>query len=249
MSIVIQDLEKFYSLQAKKYYQTRKKYRSAGEKIIQQIYALQLEKPKILELGCGGGRFLDLMEKEYSGNWDYVGIDLSKGLVDLAQQLHPEKTLIHVEMNEYLASLPQESFDVIVGFASVQHLASPKARQALMENAYRVLKYGGKLLLINRSLSHRFIRKYPQVLLQSFWKKIKSLGKEDWRDVLIPWKDGEETHQRYYHLFSLAELGQLSALSGFIQRELFYVDKTSQKVGHWSKSANSRYIGEKGVLQ
>lgn len=249
MSVVIQDLEKFYSLQAKKYYQTRKKYRSAGEKILEQIYSLQLETPKILELGCGGGRFLDLMEKDYSGAWDYVGVDLSKGLIDLAQQLHPEKTLIHAEMNEYLASLPQESFDMIVGFASVQHLTSLKARKTLMENAYRVLKYGGKLLLINWSLSHRFIRKYPQVLFQSFWKRFKSLGKEDWRDVLIPWKDGEQIHQRYYHLFSLAELRQLSALSGFIQRELFYIDKASQKVAHWSKSANSRYVGEKGVLR
>ena len=64
-----------------------------------------------------------------------------------------------------------------------------------------------------------------------------------------PWKDGEQIHQRYYHLFSLAELRQLSALSGFIQRELFYIDKASQKVAHWSKSANSRYVGEKGVLR
>lgn len=44
------DLSRFYTANAKHYYQTRQKFWADGERIIKAIGDLSLEKPRILEL-------------------------------------------------------------------------------------------------------------------------------------------------------------------------------------------------------
>ena len=77
-------------------------------------------------------------------------------------------------MNTYLASVEQESLDIIIACASFQHLQSPKERMMLMENAYRALRYGGKIIFLNWALSSRFIKKHPKVLLMSWLNYLKT---------------------------------------------------------------------------
>ena len=47
------DLAQFYSKNAAHCHQTRQKFWVDGDKIIEQIRSLKLEKVKVLELGCG----------------------------------------------------------------------------------------------------------------------------------------------------------------------------------------------------
>jgi hypothetical protein len=69
---IVQDLADFYTTEAKKYHQTRKKYRPEGELLLQSISKLSVRTPKILELGCGGGRFISLLNQQFKKKFSYT---------------------------------------------------------------------------------------------------------------------------------------------------------------------------------
>lgn len=52
MQKIKSDLAHFYTENAKKYYQTRQKHWTDGQYFLDYIKKLNLEKPRILELGC-----------------------------------------------------------------------------------------------------------------------------------------------------------------------------------------------------
>jgi hypothetical protein len=66
MQKIKSDLAHFYTENAKKYYQTRQKHWTDGQYFLDYIKSLNLEKPRILELGCGGGRFLSYFKEHWS---------------------------------------------------------------------------------------------------------------------------------------------------------------------------------------
>lgn len=66
MQKIKSDLAHFYTENAKKYYQTRQKHWTDGQYFLDYIKSLNLDKPRILELGCGGGRFLSYFKEHWS---------------------------------------------------------------------------------------------------------------------------------------------------------------------------------------
>lgn len=98
------DLSQFYTQNAKHYHQTRQKFWADGERVLQKIADLHLEKPRILELGCGGGRFLTYLKNNYKGDFSYVGVDMSEGLLDLAKKDHLDAEFLLGDMSQILNS-------------------------------------------------------------------------------------------------------------------------------------------------
>jgi SAM-dependent methyltransferase len=93
---------------------------------------------RLLDFGCGGGSFLQRMHRQ---GWQVTGLDVSPeavrrvrnglGLPALLGTLpHPE--------------LPPESFDIITMWHSLEHVHRP---MAVLEEAYRLLAPGGKLVV------------------------------------------------------------------------------------------------------
>lgn len=242
------DLAKFYSKNAKHYHQTRQKFWVDGEKIIEQIAALRLEKVRILELGCGSGRFLSYFKSRYKAEFDYVGVDISEGMLDLARKEHPESEFITGDMSQIFSRFDAESFDVIVACASFQHLPSKQERQELIDNAYRLLRYEGLLMMTNWAFSKRFLKKHWRVFVRSGLKFLLSLGRSSWRDVFVPWVWKECFELRYYHLFSLDELRLLLTNGGFRIQKLVYVDKRGVEQESWQNANNSRFVAIKTVF-
>jgi SAM-dependent methyltransferase len=91
---------------------------------------------RLLDFGCGGGRFLLRMQDQ---GWKVLGLDRSPGLVaQLREKLGVRAlagSLPHVE-------LAPQSFDVITMWSTLAHVHQPLA--ALRE-AYRLLVPGGRL--------------------------------------------------------------------------------------------------------
>ena len=148
-------------------------------------------------------------------------MDLAPGMIDVASKTYPEATFIRQEMNTYLASLKQESLDVVTGLASFHHLATMHERLICLQHIYRILKYDGVAVLINRSYSDWFIHKYRREMLYALGKSLVSLHTRKRNDLLIPFKDpkrqeNQKVYRRYYHLFTLSELKELAELSGFV---------------------------------
>jgi 2-polyprenyl-3-methyl-5-hydroxy-6-metoxy-1,4-benzoquinol methylase len=53
---------------------------------------LQNKKIRVLEFGCGSGRFATLLNQNFPGQFDYVGIDLSDELLSYASTQNPNLT-------------------------------------------------------------------------------------------------------------------------------------------------------------
>jgi SAM-dependent methyltransferase len=156
------DLQVFYNQEAKKYYETRKKFWQEGSLILQTLKTLADtgKKLSILEIGCGSGRFANYLQQHYAGKFSYVGVDLSEKLLAYAKQDTPKLKFICEDMGEFIVRQKQESFDVIIGVASFQHIPSSRERLFLMKHFYRALRYDGLLIMTNRSLSHWFLQKH-----------------------------------------------------------------------------------------
>lgn len=92
------------------------------------------------------------------------------------------------DMIQYLHFLEQNSIDIIVSIASIQHLHK-KQRQIVWNESYRVLHFMGKHISTNRSYSKWMIKKHWKSLV-SGWiacilnRKTFSLG-----DAMIPFTE------------------------------------------------------------
>lgn len=98
---------------------------------------------KILDIGCGTGKYGKMMKKR---GYQVVGIDKSDSQIDQAKAL----------IESYVADatmipFDDSSFDICTMIMMIQQLSS-KDRIKAIEEAYRVLKKGG--LLIIKTCSH-----------------------------------------------------------------------------------------------
>lgn len=103
-------------------------------------------KERVLDMGCGAGHTALALAPKAAA---VVAVDVTPEMVALTAQLAQERGLTNVEVRQAdVAALPFEdgSFDLVTSRLSAHHYADPQ--QALSEAA-RVLKPGGKLLLID----------------------------------------------------------------------------------------------------
>ena len=109
----------------------------------------------VFELGCGTGRFAScLLSKHLSPSASYLGIDLSKTMIDIASQrisAYAERAKVVQSDGSMFFPLPDHSVDRVVSAYVLDLLSESDMRQAVSE-ASRVLKPDGKLCLV--SLTH-----------------------------------------------------------------------------------------------
>ena len=268
------ELKNFYNAEAEKYYYTRNKHRSDGYIILDEIkkYTDINSKTKtisILEFWSWWWRlikFLDeqIQNKKINIKINYTAVDISQKLLDFAQadskkfSTNIKSKFICQDITKYSKNLKQESLDFIIWIASFQHIPNQKERLFILKNFYQSLKYNGKLIMLNRSFSSRFIKKFKQVIKKSIIKTIYTLWTHDWRNLDIPRKKSkhknikqstkQKNHYRFYHIFGTKELSLLGKLSGFQINELTHIDKTWHRIKKRKKSNNTLFIWEKKVF-
>jgi ubiquinone/menaquinone biosynthesis C-methylase UbiE len=161
---------------------------------------------KVLDLGCGNGRWFKLFQT-YSA--DYIGVDSSVKLIDIAQKNNPEaKFKVEEGLN---LSFPDNWFDKVYSIAVFHHIPSKEFRLKFLEEAKRVLKPGGTLILTVWKLKEQ-----SYLLIKYTILKLLGKSKLDFRDIFEPWGKKAE---RYYHCFSESELIDLVKKSGFKIKE------------------------------
>ena len=103
---------------------------------------------KVLEIGCGWGRGLELLTKAAS---HYTGIDKNQELISSLSAEYPASTFIAANIPP-LSGLADNTFDYIVTFQVIEHIEND---DLFIKEAHRVLKPGGKLLLttVNKTFS------------------------------------------------------------------------------------------------
>ncbi len=248
--IIKKRLKQFYDKEAQKYYETRQKYRKDVDYLLDEVKSLHKSKIKILEFWCWGGRFIKYLREHYEGEIEYIGVDLSSELLKFAQKDNPHDTFICNDICKEVLNYEQETFDLIVGTSSFQHIPTQQERSFLIKHFYRILKYEGKFLMLNRTYSDRFVKKYKKQVFLAKLKRFFTLWNCSWRDIEVPWTNRQwETSYRYYHLFDLKEYKNLIDYSWFSLKKCCYLDNQGEISFNEHSSKSSLFIAEKYPFQ
>lgn len=172
------------------------------------------EGDKVLDLGCGNGRF-----SEFLKGTDYTGVDNSSGLIEEAKKKYPQ--LKFVKADALNLPFSDNSFDFVFSIALLHHIPSKELRIKFLKEVKRVLK--GKLII---TVWKFHMRKEKHLLLKYTILKILGKNKLDFKDILEPW--GKKT-QRYYHWFSKRELVKLAEEAGFKVKEAGFTKRRNRE--------------------
>jgi ubiquinone/menaquinone biosynthesis C-methylase UbiE len=134
------------------------------------MVAQDIVKGKLLEIGCGEGRGVELLAPKAS---TYNAVDKIKEVVDQLTIKHPDGEFIQAN----IPPLPfkDNTFDSVVSFQVIEHIKDDKT---YLKEVYRILKPGGKALIstpnIKLTLSRNpwHIREYTAAELTDLCKKV-----------------------------------------------------------------------------
>ena len=98
----------------------------------------RLRPGKVLDIGCGTGLFLVLAREK---GWDVQGIEISRRAAETARSQYGLPVL---DEGIEKAFFPDESFDLITFWNSLDYMADP---QGALKRAHRFLKRGGLVLV------------------------------------------------------------------------------------------------------
>jgi 2-polyprenyl-3-methyl-5-hydroxy-6-metoxy-1,4-benzoquinol methylase len=109
-----------------------------GDKILAYLRSLHLERPTILDMGCGMGWFANRLA-EFGPT---TGIDLCDDAIAQAKSKFPH--VAFMAGNVYEMELPEQQFDVVISQEVIAHVPD---QPGYVERAARVLKPGGYLIV------------------------------------------------------------------------------------------------------
>lgn len=168
---------------------------------------------KVLDLGCGNGRLSELFEND-----DYLGIDISKELISIAQKKYPKKKF--VLSRPLQIPLEENSIDIVFCLATIHHIPSVETRNRFYSEIKRVLKKDEKVIITSWYL-YKEKKALPKIIVANA-KKLSGLNKYDYGDIFLPFFDNGRESQRYLHAFTVRGLSHELKNNGFkiIQAEL-----------------------------
>jgi len=89
----------------------------------------------VLDLGCGGGQFLEWSTAFVSGR--FVGVDFANGVIEVAKSNVSAEFYIE-DILEFLRNQDDNSFDLIVSLGVIQHILDKKKVANIYKNLSRV---------------------------------------------------------------------------------------------------------------
>ena len=180
---------------------------------------------KILDIGCGNGRFLDFLQMQIK-NFQYLGIDGNPELLKIANKRLLTKDNLQINNIRFLQKNISADdnwlkgfknkyglFDIIVCFALLHHIPGFQNRLLLLQNLRKLLIPGGYLALSlwNFESDARFLEhiiSWKDSDLQISVKQLES------QDFLLTWGNNMKT-LRYCHNFTKGEANRIvSQLTG-----------------------------------
>jgi SAM-dependent methyltransferase len=164
-----------------------------------------LENSLVLDAGCGNGKNM-----LYRKDINFIGIDISSKQVYICKK----KKLNVSEGDIRNLSFSNDTFNNIICVATYHHLDNDIDRTSALNELYRVLKIGGKILITVLAIEQ------PE---DSRFKFIK-------RDELITWTLLNNTKfERYYHIYREGDLiEEINRLNG-----KFNIEDIGWEFGNW----------------
>ncbi len=214
---ILNETESGYDRMAQKFSSTRKNFWGDLAFIADYVQ----DGDKILDYGCGNGRLLEILKNK---KIDYVGVDVSQKLIDLAKVKYPE----HAESFSKVASLaslafPADFFNRIISVAVFHHFPKEYAREMAKE-LYCITKPGGTIVITAWNLWQKKRRKNifnPGALLGKIFQ-VGAYRGYGLCDVLIPFQNNEGgVFKRYHRVYTKDSLAKTFLLAGFEVEKCF----------------------------
>ena len=189
---------------------------------------------KILDFGCGNGRLLELTGSDFK---EYLGVDISEKLIEIAKNKYGENTpgktqsrVAFKKIHPYKFILPSAYFDAVCSIGVFHHLPSGAIRNSIRAKLWDALKPGGHIIV---SVWNLHQERYQNYFIGD--------GQET-NEGYIPFKDqqGNILFDRYHYRWNLPELESFFTNAGF---EIVQSGKTERN----NHPANLFVIGKKPV--
>ncbi len=220
----------FYSERAGEFDQARDRPWQGWERVAEATgRAGSGRRVSVLDAGCGNGRFASFLH-ERLGGFDYVGVDSSARLLELARARIAsldgvDGRLIEADLTRELpgASLGGWRFDLVAAFGLLHHVPSLALRAELLARLAGLVAPGGLLAIAFWQFARyeRFRRRF--VNWEAFNRGAADpvdLGELEDGDYLLAWGDDPEA-VRYCHWSSPEEVRTLIASAGIESFELY----------------------------
>jgi SAM-dependent methyltransferase len=184
--------------------------------------------PKMLDVGCGEGRFGRFVFDHNLAD-HYSGVDFSPELLEIAaKSLEGDFFLRDLSQPDCLAGLGE--FNLIACLATLQHIPGRMNRVNLLREIAEHLASSGVIVLSN----WQFLDSERQRRKITDWSQV-SLDPSELEDddYLIAWhRDG--TGYRYVNFISSKEMERLATLSGLKVSEQFRADGWEEDLNLYS---------------
>jgi ubiquinone/menaquinone biosynthesis C-methylase UbiE len=156
-------------------------------KIREEIASLALAAPaRVLEIGCGTGTLAALLARRGAS---VVGIDTSLEMLAVAKEngngQSPEVEFKKLSALEIEDAFPEQTFDRVVAILVLSELTIEET-DCVLKQCYRVLKPGGRLIVVDEIEPKQFLRRwffrvlrYPLRLITFMVLQAKDLKKSN----------------------------------------------------------------------
>jgi ubiquinone/menaquinone biosynthesis C-methylase UbiE len=148
-------------------------FRPINTKIFSQYNKMELEARKLikkyplLDVGCGSGNFLKTLEK----NGKCIGIDIFKnGSI-------ADGDFMFIKCDGRHMAFKEGTFNTLFAEFSLHHI---KRIDLTIKEAARVLKKGGKMVIIEEQAPKNILLKYICDLNSSWWREVK-----EWKKLFL----------------------------------------------------------------
>jgi len=193
-----------------------------------KVLAAKIENgDRVLDVGCGSGRLLEVLSDK---DIDYLGVDNSAELLQLARAQYPQRKFVTGNILD-LSAISGNDFVYVFCLAVLPHIPGQNLRIRALRELKSKLGPEGRIILSAWNLwpATNGRKRFCWLILRGWlagWLGFGRPGRMDFGDLVFPWKDaqGKEISLRYYHAFTGRELRDLVCRAG-LQLESFKRDK------------------------
>ena len=222
---ILQDTEIGYDEMAEKFSQTRKFFWRGMEFIGDYVK----DGDRVLDYGSGNGRLWELFNDK---KIDYLGVDPSQKLVDLAQKRYANAKFSKLNPSQASLAFQDNFFNTIYSIAVFHHFPSREYRKKIAQELYRVTKKEGYIIVTVWNL---YQRKYVKNIIDNWINKLLGKSLLGFKDCYIDFTDNSgKKFSRFHHAFTKKELQKLFESVGFCTEMCKIID-----------GRNIIYIGKK----
>ena len=180
---------------------------------------------RVLDYGCGNGRILEILKTK---KIDYVGVDISQKLIDLAKVKYPQQRDFFSKITSQTSlAFPDNFFNKIISVAVFHHFPEKCAREMARE-LFRITKPGGAVIVTAWNLWQKK-RRRNIFNLSALTGKVFQAGEYagfGFGDILVPFRDNQgRVFKRYHRAYTKKSLSEVFLSAGFEIEKCFLANE------------------------